>query len=82
MNPVYPNGGTHMYTMTPLAGQQIISCGWQNLGNAKNVYASQCFVAEDGTLAYIELVNNGDTPVETWAYWTSYAPDPAGAAKS
>lgn len=79
---VHPNGGVQSFTLTPQTGQQIISCGWQNLNGAKNVYASQCFVQENGASAYIELVNNGVVPVDTWAYVTVYMADPAGAANS
>lgn|SRR5580765_373943 len=67
-----PGGHYMTETITAGSGYQIVSAGFQNAGNASDLYASQIFVSGNGAQAYFQLVNTSLTSTDVW-YWVALA---------
>lgn len=61
-------GGYNNLTITAGAGTQIVSIGFQNSGNAINLWASQIFVYNNGGNAYAQIVNSSGSSTAFWIY--------------
>jgi hypothetical protein len=61
-------GGYTTVTITAGSGTQIVSIGFQNDGNATNLWASQIFVYNNGGNAYAQIVNSSGSSTAFWIY--------------